>query len=430
MHEDLFCMIIHQKVTTQNENPMKCTTASSSTGYTWQTNGDKTVEISWKDHFINTVHADGHFLSPISAYEPRLTDSGRRIDYKKIENKFDDYEGKMNRNGINNINGIVQFEFAYQSPSSNVSNLSWTDLGLLENIILTLPSSEDGFSQMFWVRAIDAIGNTKEDTAVVYFDASSPSIGLPIMDYNVENGRYNFSSKQVFINKRMKLSFASKDDHSGVPLVTLKIVTQSGEIKYEHRYKGADLIVNASDCQNIVECYCSEADRNKCYMSTLRLDIDNCWMGVAMNATTIETYKLEITSYNGAMLSRQTIKEILKVTDLSGIPEYNRVTNLKVEIVTEYSFKITWKQPRSCYERLGMKLIVTNEAGHSQEHKVFKRCNIIHCWRFKCICYLHYTYVHKNQIDSYIGGVAKIVVEGDTQYASHGFKTETRSTKK
>ncbi|VDI62920.1 Hypothetical predicted protein [Mytilus galloprovincialis] len=145
------------EVTTQNENPMKCTTASSSTGYTWQTNGDKTVQISWTDHFINTVHANGHFLNSISAYAARLTDSGRRNDYKNIENKFDDYEGKMNRNGINNINGIVQFEFAYQSPSSNVSNLSWTDLGLLENIILTLPSSEDGFSQMFWVRAIDAI---------------------------------------------------------------------------------------------------------------------------------------------------------------------------------------------------------------------------------------------------------------------------------
>ncbi|XP_063419669.1 uncharacterized protein LOC134704818 [Mytilus trossulus] len=191
-------------LTTQNENPIKCTTASSSTGYTWQTNGDKTVKITWKNHFINTVHADGHFLSPVGQYVARLYDGGRRNDYKNIENKFDDYEGKMNRNGINNINGIVKFEFAYQSPFSNVSNLSWTDLGLFENIILTLPSSNDGFSQMFWVRSIDAIGNTKEDTAVVYFDASSPSIGLPIMDYNVENGRYNFSSKQVFMNKRME----------------------------------------------------------------------------------------------------------------------------------------------------------------------------------------------------------------------------------
>ncbi|CAC5401876.1 unnamed protein product [Mytilus coruscus] len=49
------------KITTQNENPMKCNTASPSTDYTWQTNGDKTVQITWKDHFINTVHADGHF---------------------------------------------------------------------------------------------------------------------------------------------------------------------------------------------------------------------------------------------------------------------------------------------------------------------------------------------------------------------------------
>lgn len=50
----------------------------------------------------------------------------------------------------------------------------------------------------------------------------------------------------------------------------------------------------------------------------------------------------------------------------------NGVTNLKVEIVTENSFKIIWKQPSSCYERLGINLIVANEEGHSQEHKVFK----------------------------------------------------------
>ncbi|CAG2213733.1 unnamed protein product [Mytilus edulis] len=318
------------KVTTQNENPMKCTTASSSTGYTWQTNGDNTVQISWKDHFINTIHAYGHFLSPISAYEPRLTDGGRRIDYKKIENKFDDHEGQMNRNGTDNINGIVKFEFAYQAPSADVSNLNWIDLDLSETRSLSLSSGDDGFSQKFWVRASDIIGNTKEDTTIVYFDSSRPSIGDPSLDYNLKIGRYDFSSR---------LSFVSKDVHSGVPLVKLKIVTQSGEVKYEHRYSNADLIVSASDCENIAECYCSEADRSKCYMATLRLDIDN---------------------YNK------------RERDLSGIQEYYGVSNLQVPILKEDSFKITWEQPKSCYVRLGIKLMVTNEAGHSQEFKVFK----------------------------------------------------------
>ncbi|VDI54788.1 fibroblast growth factor receptor 3 [Mytilus galloprovincialis] len=350
-------------VTTQNENPIKCTTASSSTGYTWQTNGDKTVQISWTNHFINTVHAAGHFLSPISAYAPRLTDGGRRIDYKKIENKFDDYEGKITRNGTDNINGIVKFEFAYQAPSADVSNLNWIDLDLSETRTLTLPSSEDGFSQKFWVRASDIIGNTKEDTTIVYFDSSRPSIGDPTMDYNLKSGRYDFSSR---------LSFVSKDAHSGVPLVKLKIVTQSGEVKYEHRYSDADLIVSARDCQNIGECYCSEADRSKCYMATLRLDIDNCWMGVAMNATTTEMHHLEITSYNGAMLYREKTISIISVRDLSGIQEYYGVSNLQVPILKEDSFKITWEQPKSCYVRLGIKLMVTNEAGHSREFQVFK----------------------------------------------------------
>lgn len=48
------------------------------------------------------------------------------------------------------------------------------------------------------------------------------------------------------------------------------------------------------------------------------------------------------------------------------------VSNLQVPILKEDSFEITWEQPKSCYVRLGIKLMVTNEAGHSQEYKVFK----------------------------------------------------------
>ncbi|XP_076090378.1 uncharacterized protein LOC143062598 [Mytilus galloprovincialis] len=350
-------------VTTQHDKPIKCTTASSSTGYTWQTNGEDTVQISWKDHFINTVHADGHFLSPISAYEPRLTDGGRRDDYKNIENKFDDYEGKITRNGIDNVNGIVKFEFAYQSPTADVSNLKWTDLSLSENRTVTLSSSQDGFSQKFWVRARDVIGNIKEDATIVYFDASPPTISPPSIKYNLENGRYDFSSR---------LTFVSKDDNSGVPLVKLRIETKSGELKYEHKYRDDELIVSAGDCQNIGECYCSQADRSKCYMATLRLDIDNCWMGVAMNATTTEMHKLLITSYNGAMLSKEAVVDIESVTELKGIQEYYGVADLQVNVLTDTSFKATWKQPKSCYVRLGIKLMVTNEEGHSQEYPVFK----------------------------------------------------------
>ncbi|XP_071158565.1 uncharacterized protein [Mytilus edulis] len=351
------------KVTTQNEKPMYCTTASSSTGYAWQTNGDQNVTISWKDHFINIVHADGHFLSPISAYEPRLSDGGRRKDYKSIDNKFDDFEGKMNRNGTDNINGIVKFEFAYQSPSADVSNLKWIDVDLSETRTVTLSRSDDGFSQKFWVRANDVMGNTLEDTTLVYFDASPPSIGTTKIEYNLEKGLYDFSSR---------LKFVSKDVHSGVPLVTLKILTQSNELKYEHKYRDADLVVSASDCQNIGECYCAQADRSKCYMSTLRLDIDNCWMGVAMNATTTEMHRFEISSYNGAMLPTLTIMDIRSVKELSGIQVYYGVANLQVNVLSDTSFEVSWEQPKSCYVRLGIKLMVSNEEGYSHAHKIFK----------------------------------------------------------
>jgi len=53
--------------------------ASESNGYKWQTNinnddGKSRVDISRADHFVDEVHEDGHVLSPLRPYQPRLTD--------------------------------------------------------------------------------------------------------------------------------------------------------------------------------------------------------------------------------------------------------------------------------------------------------------------------------------------------------------------
>lgn len=118
------------KVTTRNNNPLYCSSASELANFTWQTtinddNGQTRIKITWKDHFVNLVHEEGHFLSPVASYEPRLTDGGRRIDYKKIDSVFDDNEGSRTRNAISNVNSIVLFEFAYQIPPVIMCSLNW-----------------------------------------------------------------------------------------------------------------------------------------------------------------------------------------------------------------------------------------------------------------------------------------------------------------
>ena len=190
------------QVTVQDNNPLYCMSASEPSGYKWQTNitndinGKTRVDISWADHFVNEVHEAGHFLSLVGPYQPRLTDGRRRVDYKKIEEAFDDFEGTRTRSGIENVNSIVKFEFAHQIPSADLANISWSTIpGLKQNNSLTLSDVKDGDVHTFFVRATDIIGNQKIDSTTIRFDSTIPFIGEPELDYNVQDGSYDFSSR-------------------------------------------------------------------------------------------------------------------------------------------------------------------------------------------------------------------------------------------
>lgn len=190
------------QVTVRDNNPLYCMSASEHSGYKWQTNiandiNETTrVDISWADHFVNEVHETGHFLSPVGPYQPRLTDGGRRINYKKIEAAFDDFEGTRTRAGIENVNSIVKFEFAHQIPPVDLANIAWLTIpGLKQNHSLTLSGVNDGYVHQFFVRATDIIGNQKIDSTTIRFDSTIPFIGEPELDYNVQDGSYDFSSR-------------------------------------------------------------------------------------------------------------------------------------------------------------------------------------------------------------------------------------------
>lgn len=188
------------QVTTRNNNPLYCSTASESTNFTWQTsinndNGKTRIDITWKDHFVNLVHEAGHFLSPVASYEPRLTDGGRRIDYKKIYPAFDDNEGSRTRNAIPNVNSIVLFEFAYQIPPVSMSGLNWEILNLTQSWSLSVPSITDGASRQFFVRATDIMGSQTIDSTTLHFDSTPPNIFSSHLNYNIDDGQYKFSSR-------------------------------------------------------------------------------------------------------------------------------------------------------------------------------------------------------------------------------------------
>ena len=190
------------QVTVRDDNPLYCKSASESSDYQWQTNidndinGKTRVDISWADHFENEVHEAGHFLSPVGPYQQRLTDGGRRVDYKKIEEPFDDFEGERSRSEIENVNSIVKFEFAHEIPPVDLANITWSMIpGLKQNNSLTLSGVNDGYVHAFFVRATDIMGNQKIDSTTIRFDSTIPTLGEPELDYNVQDGFYDFASR-------------------------------------------------------------------------------------------------------------------------------------------------------------------------------------------------------------------------------------------
>ena len=58
---------------------------------------------------------------------------------------------------------------------------------------------------------------------------------------------------------------------------------------------------------NCDSCYCTQAG---CFKAKITFDINNCWMGIAINDTGTEMHRLEIAVYNGAMLSNMKTHDV------------------------------------------------------------------------------------------------------------------------
>lgn len=174
------------------------------TNFLWQTNyyvNEITdIEIAWQELFANSLHHEKHYLSKVLDYEPRLSDNVRRHYYKRILAIFDDREGERTTSSIPNINGIVKFQLNHKTVSvlhSVPPTVGWIDLlplALNTSFGIAANTIKDGDSHQIWIRALDVMGHSKTQTAIVQFDGSGPEIYHLDVTYAV-NGKYTFTSR-------------------------------------------------------------------------------------------------------------------------------------------------------------------------------------------------------------------------------------------
>ena len=171
------------------------------TKHTWQDNLILNVTVSWKGHFRNKFIENNKLLIPVSSY--------MNYDFYTRESRYvlpilDDLDGKRTLKGIQNVHGIVQFEYAYRHVnlgSKYPSDREWNDVDNTFSETQTFNlSRKDGDGINIWIKATDVLGNTKIDHTKMYFDSTPPG-SLTEADVlftpNTNISKYPFSSRYV-----------------------------------------------------------------------------------------------------------------------------------------------------------------------------------------------------------------------------------------
>ncbi|XP_071145207.1 uncharacterized protein, partial [Mytilus edulis] len=353
-------------ISTSSAHLIVVTTASPSSNFTWQTSQFLKIEVSWSGHFMNEVHEKGHFLAKILDYEPRLDDGkqGRRHDYKKILPRFDDNDGVRNKSFIPNIKSIIRFETVGRHVISPLifPKTGWKDVvPLSDNKTFPLTDIRDGDSYQLWIRAHDIMGNSKVDSTVVHFDRSPPTVHPLKVEYNIDDGKYPFSSR---------VRVAAEDEHSGVRKISFRFIVNG---TLEEKAKKDFLIESKSkeECELIPrDCKCVKM--GECFLLDTVLDINNCWLKVPIEQVANFVLLLEVKVYNSAMLSSKLLKTIGMVKHLHGIQQYYSPSNITVIRRTSSSVSIKWIQAKTCYEQAGIVIILYRPDNKTKKFKVHK----------------------------------------------------------
>lgn len=190
-------------IETRDDKPFFVSSASKQTNYTWQTNHHSTC-LSWIDHFHNNFYLHNAFLNPIQPDPHGL-----------ISGIYEQNTGILPMKGTPNVHGIIEYNISWAlNDGAYTAEISVPDFQ--NQSFCTDLNVKDGDAYTFRLRPIDIVGNTYEETRIVYIDRSSPELNNIWLVKDGYKMLYVHNSVDL---STMQMTFDALDPHSGLKLV-------------------------------------------------------------------------------------------------------------------------------------------------------------------------------------------------------------------
>jgi len=185
---------------TKHDKPFQFTSASPDTSFTWQTHHND-ICLSWKDHFINKFYFDNELFNGVEA-DP----------FGFIKGTYEQISGELPVSGTPNVHGIIKYMASWKlndgSFSQEIEVPDFLNQTLCEQL-----SVNDGETYTFYVRPIDIVGNTYNESRTLFIDQSAPQITDVWLEKDGYERLYVHDSTDL---SKMQMTFNAFDPHSGL----------------------------------------------------------------------------------------------------------------------------------------------------------------------------------------------------------------------
>ncbi|KAK3603163.1 hypothetical protein CHS0354_042996 [Potamilus streckersoni] len=353
------------EIDTTEMHSMYIATAAGESGFMWQGSSD-VITVVWSGHFFNRIHNENKLLSQVLSYPVQFADvedNGILSSRKYVYSRLDDEEGSRSINEITNLNGIVRFEVNEDfADSATLPIANWKDVSPFAENYTFQAKLFSGRKMKVWVRAYDIMGNNAFDFTELNIDRTPPSVGIPEIQRNYQNGAYKYCSR---------FTFSASDDESGVHTIEYKLIMKdTGEVKYTGK-----TIVNFSTdlsmCQTETECTCKD---KICFKINQVLDINNCWFLTHTDRMKSAAIIVQVFVYNQAWIASSFSWEVTKLYTLDGLTEMSGPKKIMVSSKQTNGVRLNWELPDSCYGETDL-LIEIIETG--AKYRVTKEVNFV-----------------------------------------------------
>ncbi|XP_053393446.1 uncharacterized protein LOC123564849 [Mercenaria mercenaria] len=361
-----------QSEITLNENldgKLYVSSAVAETGYKWQTASegeDIVIKVNWANHFVNKIHEDNMLLNAVASYPiqfKEIQDDGLLFSMKYVNDSLDDHEGHRTLDPITNYRGIVKFEMAKVYTEDVTEPISdWVVVTPFKEETSFTEKLRDGSRVRVWIRATDAMGNTKTNSTFMRLDRSPPEISRA-PSLGVDHKFIANVPDATTFNYTSRATFVASDDQSGVHKIGFKIGIKTAGKEDRVVYEGfAKATIGAKGnplCDNI---------EGTCFIPNQQLDLDNCWFLISKSDLAKSTASVEVTAYNQALLTASTTFDVGPVKNLQGLEKYNGPENMRIESPSPKGFRVAWDLPEksSCYGRAEIVLVLLRMKANKQ----------------------------------------------------------------